>query len=125
LTSLWAVFASLAYAALFWLGGNALTAILTDLADVRRLVADLMPLLIALPIVAVWCFQFDGVFIGATAAAAMMLTMGTAFAVYLLALTSMTQAWGLAGLWGAVLIFMAVRGLAQGLCYPWLERRLE
>jgi MATE family multidrug resistance protein len=125
LTSLWAVLASLAYAVLFWLGGNALTAILTDLADVRRLVADLMPLLIALPIVAVWCFQFDGVFIGATAAAAMMLTMGSAFAVYLLALTSMSQAWGLAGLWGAVLIFMAVRGLAQGLWYPWLERRLE
>jgi MATE family multidrug resistance protein len=125
LTSLWAVLASLAYAVLFWLGGNALTAILTDLADVRHLVADLMPLLIALPIVAVWCFQFDGVFIGATAAAAMMLTMGSAFAVYLLALTSMSQAWGLAGLWGAVLIFMAVRGLAQGLWYPWLERRLE
>ena len=49
----------------------------------------------ALPLVAVWCFHFDGVFIGATAAGAMMLTMGIAFVVYLAALGPMTDAWGL------------------------------
>lgn len=124
LTSGWAVVASLAYAALFWMGGNQLTALLTDIEGVRILVAGLMPLMVALPLVSVWCFQFDGIFIGATAAAAMMATMGAAFAVYLLVLPSMTSAWGLAGLWGAVLVFMAARGLAQALWYPLLERRL-
>ncbi len=83
-----------------------------------------MPLIAVLPLVAVWCFQFDGIFIGATAAAAMMVTMGCAFAAYIAALGPLTEAHGLAGLWSAVLIFMAVRGLAQAAWYPFLERRL-
>jgi MATE family multidrug resistance protein len=84
----------------------------------------LMPLLVVLPLLSVWCFQFDGVFIGATAAPAMMVTMAFSFAVYLLVLPAMTSAWGLAGLWGAVLVFMVARGLGQALWYPFLERRL-
>jgi MATE family multidrug resistance protein len=66
----------------------------------------------------------DGVFIGATAAAAMMVTMGIAFGIYMLILNPMTNAWGLRGLWGAVLVFMAVRGISQLIWYPRLERRL-
>ena len=125
LTGLWALVASLAYALLFLFAGNAITATLTSLESVRELVAGLMPLIIALPIVSVWCFQFDGVFIGATAATAMMVTMGIAFAAYLLVLQPMSAAWGLNGLWGAVLVFMAVRGLSQAVWYPFLERRLQ
>lgn len=125
LTSFWAVAASLVYAAIFWLAGNQLTLLLTDIDEIRLTVASLMPLLIALPLVSVWCFQFDGIFISATAGAAMMTTMGIAFIVYLLVLQAMTTAWGLAGLWGAVLVFMAVRGLTQGLWYPFLERKLR
>ena len=121
----WALIASLFYAILFWLGGNAITAALTDLESVREMVALLMPFIIALPIVAIWCYLFDGVYIGATAAAAMMVTMGLAFIVYLAVLGPMTQAWGLQGLWGAVLVFMAARGIAQAIWYPRLEARLK
>jgi len=125
LTSSWALAASLVYAAVFWLAGNQLTALLTDIDEIRMTVASLMPLLIALPLVSVWCFQFDGIFISATAGAAMMTTMGIAFVVYLPVLQAMTAAWGLTGLWGAVLVFMAARGLAQGMWYPFLERKLQ
>jgi len=83
-----------------------------------------MPLVIALPMVAVACYQFDGVFIAATAGVAMMVTMGIAFAAYILILTPMTDRWGLEGLWGAVLIFMAMRGIAQAVYYPKLRSRL-
>ena len=124
LTGYWSLVASLAYALLFWLGGNAITALLTDIDAVRAMVAALMPLVVALPLVSVWCFLFDGVYIGATAAAAMMVTMGIAFAIYLAVLGPMTNQWGLHGLWGAVLVFMAARGLAQAAWYPRLEARL-
>ena len=79
---------------------------------------------VPLPLVSMWCFLFDGVYIGATAAAAMMVTMGIAFVIYLLVLEPMTARWGLHGLWGAVLVFMAARGLAQAAWYPALERKL-
>jgi MATE family multidrug resistance protein len=124
LTGVWSVVASLAYALLFWLAGNPITALLTDIETVRATTSALMPLVIALPLVSVWCFLFDGVYIGATAAASMMVTMGIAFAVYLLALDPMTARWGLHGLWGAVLVFMAVRGIGQAIWYPMLERRI-
>ena len=84
-----------------------------------------MPLVIALPVVAVACYQFDGVYIAATAGAAMMMTMAIAFVIYVLVLNTMTARWGLEGLWAAVLIFMAVRGLAQAIWYPRLESKLE
>jgi len=125
LTGFWSLFASLVYALLFWLAGNDITALLTDIESVRVAAGALLPLVIALPLVAVWCFLFDGVYIGATAAASMMVTMGIAFVIYLFLIDPMTQQWGLHGLWGAVLIFMAVRGLAQAIWYPRLERRLK
>jgi MATE family multidrug resistance protein len=89
LTGAWAVLASVAYSLLFWSLGNPLTHLLTDIAQVRDAVAELMPLVVALPVVAVWCYHFDGVYIGATAAAAMMVTMGLAFSLYLLILDPM------------------------------------
>jgi MATE family multidrug resistance protein len=124
LTGYWSIAASAAYALLFWLAGNGITAMLTDIDAVRLTTAALMPLVVALPLVSVWCFLFDGVYIGATAAAAMMVTMGVAFVVYLAALGPLTSQWGLHGLWGAVLVFMAARGLAQAAWYPKLERQL-
>jgi MATE family multidrug resistance protein len=124
LTGYWSLIAALAYALLFWLWGNDITALLTDIDSVRVAAGALLPLVIALPLVAVWCYLFDGVYIGATAAVAMMVTMGVAFIVYLFLLEPMTQQWGLHGLWGAVLVFMAVRGLAQAIWYPRLERKI-
>ncbi len=124
LTSAWALAAAVFYMLLFGLLGNSIAALLTDLPAVRALVGGLLPLLVALPLVAVWCYQFDGVYISATAAFPMMVTMGLAFTVYLAVLTPLTEQQGLWGLWLAVLIFMGVRGLGQALWYPLLERKL-
>lgn len=125
LTGLWALAASVVYSVLFWLGGNAITTVLTDIPAVRENVSLIMPLVIILPVVSVACYQFDGVFIAATAGAAMLLTMAVAFAVYMLALGPLTDNWGLAGLWIAVLIFMAARGIAQAAWYPRLVSQLN
>jgi len=124
LTGAWALAASLVYALLFWLGGAALTALLTDIDEVRQSVELLMPMVVVLPVIAVACYQFDGVYIAATAGAAMMVTMAIAFFVYVLLLSPMSAAWGLKGLWMAVLIFMAARGMAQSFWYPRLKAKL-
>lgn len=125
LTGIWALAASVAYALGFWLAGNQLTALLTDLSTVRVAVSTLMPIVIALPVVAVACYQFDGVYIAATAGAAMMVTMAIAFTIYVLVLNPMSVRWGLEGLWAAVLIFMAARGIAQAIWYPRLKAKLS
>ncbi len=122
---LWAFIASLLYTALFWFAGDAITALLTNIESVRAATAQVMPLVALLPVVSVWCYHFDGVFIGATAARAMLLTMATAFVIYLMILSPMTDRWGLPGLWGAVLVFMAIRGIAQAAWYPFMLRKLR
>lgn len=124
LTGVWALAASLVYALVFWLGGTALTALLTDIGEVRLSVELLMPTVIVLPVVAVACYQFDGVYIAATAGAAMMVTMAIAFVTYVLLLSPLSAAWGLRGLWVAVLVFMAARGIAQAFWYPRLLAKL-
>lgn len=124
LTSIWALVASLVYSVLFLLAGNAITAVLTDIDGIRLVVADLMPLVVLLPVVSVACYQFDGVFIAATAGAAMMATMAVAFVVYILGLFLLVPPYGLTGLWVSMLIFMAARGIAQGLWYRRLESSL-
>jgi len=125
LTTIWALAASIAYVMLFWLAGGWITAMLTNIEDVRRTVAIIMPMIIALPLVAVWSYQFDGIYIGATATGAMMGTMTISFLVYILILDPMVENWGLLGLWGAVLVFMATRGLTQAVWYLRLERNIS
>ena len=110
-----------------WTGwsGDAITGLLTDIPAVQQTVEDLIPLVVALPVVAVACYQFDGIFIAATAASAMMVTMALAFTVYILTLQPLANHYGLQGLWAAVLIFMAIRGITQALWYPRLESKLN
>ena len=54
-----------------------------------------------------------------------MVTMAIAFVLYLAIIGPLTDRYGLAGLWSAVLVFMAARGIAQALWMPRLMRRLE
>lgn len=51
----------------FMLGGQQLIALLTSLDEVRDTAATYLPWMIALPLIAVWSYLLDGVFIGATA----------------------------------------------------------
>ncbi|WP_417449084.1 MATE family efflux transporter [Kordiimonas sp.] len=124
-TFLWVALAAVFYTLGFALFGEALIYTLTDIAAVRDAATYSLPVLVALPVIAFACYQYDGVYIGATAGGAMMGTMAIAFAAFLLVLAPLTDAYGLMGLWLAVGIFMGMRGLAQAVYYPRIERRLD
>lgn len=125
LTSKWAVATSLLYGLVFLLAGDLITNLLTDIDNIRTSVSSLMLLVAALPVVSVACYQFDGVYIAATAGAAMMVTMAAAFLVYLAALYALVPPLGLYGLWLSMLIFAGARGIAQAIWYPRLESSLS
>lgn len=64
-----------------------------------------------LPLVGVWCYLLDGMFIGATRAAEMRNSMAVAAAGF--ALTLLTLPWlGNHALWLALTVFLALRGLS-------------
>ena len=125
LTSLWALIASGFYSLFFFYFGADITTFLTDIDSVRKNVGANLWVITLLPIVAVWSFLFDGIFIGATQGKAMMITMALSFGVYLFSLSIFTPHGGLEGLWIAVLIFLGSRGLFQATYMPFLLKKLK
>jgi MATE family multidrug resistance protein len=105
---------SLAFAALFslayLLAGPLFIAVLTDLPAVRDEARRILPWMVASPLVSVWSFLYDGVFVGATRSREMRdVMLLAAFAVFLPAWWLLRD-FGNHGLWAAFLLFLAARG---------------
>lgn len=77
---------------------------LTSLPDVQALAAHYLPWQILLPLLGVWCYLLDGMFIGATRGTEMRNSMAVAAVGY--GLTLFTLPWlGNHGLWLALAVF--------------------
>jgi MATE family multidrug resistance protein len=113
-TTLFCLATACAFTVLFMLGGELLIGLLTDLAEVRALAVAFLPWLAALPLVAVWCFLFDGVAVGLTATRGMRDTMILSAGLVYLPLWWATRELGNTGLWLALFAFFAARGLSLG-----------
>jgi len=124
-TSLWAGVCALGYSVVFAVFEPAITGLITSHGGVRLAVGSAHYVLALIPIIAVACYQFDGIFIGATATKAMAVTMAAASGVYILSVGPLAETMGLKGLWLAVVIFNGARGALQALYYPCLIARLE
>ena len=102
----------------FVIGGSPLIAALTGIAEVQMEARRYLLWAAAVPIVGVWAYQLDGIYLGATSTRAMRDTMAVSFVVYLgLSLWAMSI-WGNHGLWAAFLFFFAVRGVALAVLWP-------
>ncbi|WND03683.1 MATE family efflux transporter [Temperatibacter marinus] len=122
---IWSAGASVLYTVLFGTFSPIITALLTDIPNVRLEVSKAYLPLTFLPMIAFSCYQFDGVFIGATASKAMMGTMLIAFIPYIFSLSYLAEMYGIAGIWWALTLFMGLRGGAQLVWYPFILRRME
>jgi multidrug resistance protein, MATE family len=122
LVVLWGFAFALAVTATFALFGPALIDMMSASADVRRLARDFLPFVIASPVLAVFAFAFDGVYIGATWARDMRNLMVGSLAIFLTAWFALRD-FGNYGLWAALLVHYAARGGLQALAYPRLLKR--
>ena len=109
----WSLLASLAFALLFLCAGEWFVDLQTDIAAVRAIAHAHLPFLAALPLLAVWSYLLDGLFIGATRAREMRDAMLLALALCL-PLAWLLRGQGNAALWSLFLAFMALRGLSLG-----------
>ncbi len=116
-----AVITSVGLTLLFFAGGPLAIRGLTDIEAVRQAAIAFLPFAALHPILGVWAFQLDGVFIGATRTAAMRNAMIASFALFMAAWWLLTP-YGNSGLWIAFLGFFAARGITLALYYPGLER---
>lgn len=120
----WSLLASLAFGLFFLLGGSLFIQLQTDIPDVREMAITYLPYLAALPLVAVWSYLLDGLFIGATRAREMRNAMLLAVAISL-PLGWLLQGMDNHGLWMAFLAFMLLRGICLGAIARRLQRQRQ
>ncbi len=108
---------AVAFSLFFWLGGPLIIDELTDIASVITLANEYLPWLVLMPLVAVWGYLFDGIFIGTQQYKAMQYCMlCCVLGVYLPCWWAL-QTFENHGLWLALIFFMGSRGALQGALY--------
>ncbi|SLN69950.1 MATE family efflux transporter [Roseisalinus antarcticus] len=125
LTSVWGLGMSAGLAAAFALGGPAIIDLMTTAPEVRVEARLYLPWMALAPLVGVASWMLDGIFIGATRTGDMRNMMAVSAAVYFASVYPLLGAFGNHGLWIALLLSFAVRGVTLGVRYPALEAQAE
>ena len=117
LTLRWSLIFAAAFTLIYLLAGPMIVRILTDLPDVRGTAMLYFPWVVVLPLISVWCFLYDGVYVGMTRAREMRNIMLVSTFLVFLPVWYVTQAFGNHGLWFALLAFLASRGVGMHVRY--------
>lgn len=121
LSTLWAAgISALLTVSLFVAGGAAIDFLTLD-AEVRETARLYLVWAALLPVLSVWCYQLDGIFIGATQSAEMR-NAALASSLLFLALWWLFLPYGNHGLWAALTGFNLMRAASLGFYYPRMRR---
>ena len=118
----WSTLVAVVYSLIFVVWGTEIISTITDQPVLQLEMKDYLIFVYCLPIVAHWCFFFDGVFVGLTRAKAMrnsMFLCGVAvyFPAFWVFISYANQ-----GLWMAMLLFLLFRGVSLGAYFIYLCR---
>ena len=117
LTLKWSLIFSIGFVVSYVVAGPFIIGLLTDLPDVRETAMSYLPWLVVSPLISVWCFLYDGVYIGMTRAREMRnIMLFSTFAVFVPAWL-IAQPLGNHGLWLALMAFFASRGIGMHIGY--------
>lgn len=111
LTGLWSFGLAVASLGFFLAFGDAIVAFITTAGEVRALAETYLPYAALTALTGALAFQMDGVFIGATWSSEMRNMMILALLGYLASVAMLVPLLGNHGLWMALNVFLALRGL--------------
>lgn len=124
-TTIWALIVAGLFTVLYAVLGSSIISVITGIEPVRLAAADYLIWLLVSPVLSVWSYQLDGIFIGATRSVEMRNGMVLSLLVYLLAIWLFVPLLGNHGLWLSLMIFMVTRAITLGLWYPRIERSMQ
>jgi MATE family multidrug resistance protein len=99
--------------------------LLTNNDSVRIAANDALIWVIVLPLIAIWPYMLDGIFIGATRSADMRNGMALSLVIFVIFTIVLKSHFGYHGLWISLIIFMAARGLTLAITYSNIEKNLK
>ena len=115
---LWAVIVGVLNVLVYAVAGHGIIALFTGIEEVRAAAGGFLWWVVALPLVSVWAYTYDGVYLSATRTTAMRNTVIVSFIAYITMLYTLVPLYGNAGLWIALATFLGMRGLLLHLAYP-------
>jgi multidrug resistance protein, MATE family len=121
---LWAGLVAALNVVVYLAAGPAIIALLTGIAEVRVAAEAWLLWPALLPLVGVWAYTYDGVYLAATRTRIMRNTVLLSFMVFLLVLHLAMPVFGNAGLWGALAVFLGLRGVLLHLFMPRVLREI-
>jgi MATE family multidrug resistance protein len=121
LTSQWGAGGAVALSAVFIAAGPALIDLMATAPEVRAAARAYLPWVAAAPVLGIAAWMLDGIFIGATRTRELRNAMALSVAVYAAALAVLLPAFGNNGLWAALMVLNATRGVTLASRYPALE----
>jgi len=107
---IWSLWSSVIFSCVYVIAGHQIIALLTDIEEVRLYSESYLIWLMMMPVVAVWSYLYDGVFIGATWSKEMRNVMLMAVLIVYLPVWLLSQSLGNHGLWLSMILFLAARG---------------
>jgi len=124
LTTAWAAAAALVISVAYALFGAPILSLFTDIEAVLAAAALYLPWMVAMPLLSVWSFQLDGIFIGTGHTRAMRNAMLLSTAAYLALAAALLPALGNHGLLLALAAFMLLRAATLWRYYPGICREM-
>ena len=117
ISTFWALLVTVLIMLIFWTCGEYFIDLMTVSTELREICYEFLPWVVVLPILSVWSYQLDGVFIGATRHKEMRNAMIISFAGYLLLVNALAPEFGNHGLWLSLALFQVFRGVTMGWYY--------
>jgi multidrug resistance protein, MATE family len=112
----WAGIVAVLNGAVYVIAGHGIIAALTGIPDVRSVAGEYLYWAALMPLVAVWAYTYDGIYLAATRTRVMRNTVMISFALFVVVLYTLTPVYGNHGIWLAVAAFLGCRGLLLHLC---------
>jgi MATE family multidrug resistance protein len=118
ISTIWAAAVAALFSLAYLAFGPLVIGALTDQPAIRAAAQTYLPWAALSPIVSVWGFQLDGIFIGCTRTRELRNAMMVSVAGFLVIEALFELLWGNHGLWAGFMVFMLLRAASLGIMLP-------
>ena len=125
LTSFWAAFIALLTGLVYLVFGETIIGFFTSIEAVADTALRYLPWMVAAPIISIWSFQLDGIFIGTGHTREMRNAMIVSLLAYLALLQWTIPVYGNHGLFLGLAVFMLIRALSLLFYFPGIEAAIR